>query len=276
MVKKLFKYEWISARRFIVPLSLVVIGLAVVGRVMYFFETDEITSDVLSLLVRMSQGLVTTFNVLAIGALFLISQIMLVIRFYRNIVGQEGYLTMTLPVTPGTHILVKTVFSVLVSLWNVLLVACALLLLGIGTETENTILRGISNFLTGVQQYAGTVNLVFYIIEGAVALIVGFFFQFSLFYACIAVGQQMKKHRVIGAVLSYVAWYIFTQIVGVVFTIFMMIFQEPLAVFLETVILGIPTAFHVVLAVGIVIYGGLAAAFFFLSRFMLTKKLNLE
>ena len=276
MVKKLFKYEWISARRFLVPLSLVVIGLSVIARLMYLFDVESITSEPIALLLGLSQGLATTFNVLAIGALFLISQIMLVVRFYRNIVGQEGYLTLTLPVTPGTHVLVKTVFSVLVSLWNVILTMCALLLLGIGTETENDILLGIAQGFDFLTENAGGVNVAFYLLEALLLVVVFFFFQFSLFYACIAVGQQMKKHRVLGALLSYAAWYIFKQILGVVTIVSVTIFSEPLERFLETILLHFDVWMHIGFAVVIVVYAALSVAFFLVSRFMLTKKLNLE
>ena len=276
MVKKLFKYEWISARRFLVPLSLVVIGLSVIARLMYLFDVESITSEPIALLLGLSQGLATTFNVLAIGALFLISQIMLVVRFYRNIVGQEGYLTLTLPVTPGTHVLVKTVFSVLVSLWNVILTVCALLLLGIGTETENDILLGIAQGFDFLTENAGGVNVAFYLLEALLLVVVFFFFQFSLFYACIAVGQQMKKHRVLGALLSYAAWYIFKQILGVVTIVSVTIFSEPLERFLETILLHFDVWMHIGFAVVIVVYAALSVAFFLVSRFMLTKKLNLE
>ena len=276
MVKKLFKYEWISARRFLVPLSLVVIGLSVIARLMYLFDIESITSEPIALLLGLSQGLATTFNVLAIGALFLISQIMLVVRFYRNIVGQEGYLTLTLPVTPGMHVLVKTVFSVLVSLWNVILTVCALLLLGIGTETENDILLGIAQGFDFLTENAGGVNVAFYLLEALLLVVVFFFFQFSLFYACIAVGQQMKKHRVLGALLSYAAWYIFKQILGVVTIVSVTIFSEPLERFLETILLHFDVWMHIGFAVVIVVYAALSVAFFLVSRFMLTKKLNLE
>ena len=276
MVKKLFKYEWISARRFLVPLSLVLIGLAVVGRLTYLIDAETISVKALSLLVGLAQGLVTTFNVLAIGALFLISQIMLVVRFYRNIVGQEGYLTMTLPVTPGTHIFVKTVFSVLVSVWNVLLSVCSLCILGIGTEVENDILAGISQITDVVIEKAGTVNFALYIAELVLLGVVALFFQFSLFYACIAVGQQMKKHRVLGALLSYAVWYVFTQIISVITTVVVMIFEEQLDAFLDVIALNPVPWLHGILVVLIVFNAALALVFYLVSRFMLTKKLNLE
>ena len=46
MVKKLFKYEWISARRFLVPLSLVLIGLSVAYDIVAFlagFDRPAVT-----------------------------------------------------------------------------------------------------------------------------------------------------------------------------------------------------------------------------------------
>lgn len=276
MVKKLFKYEWISARRFLVPLSLVLIGLSVLGRLTFLIDAETISAKALSLLVGLAQGLITTFNVLAIGALFLISQIMLIVRFYRNIVGQEGYLTLTLPVTPGTHIFVKTVFSVLVSIWNVFLSMCSLFVLGIGTEVENDILAGLSQISDVVIQKAGTVNFAFYIVELVLALVAVFFFQFSLFYACISIGQQMKKHRVLGALLSYAAWYVFTQILGVIVTVLLMIFEDQLDAFLDVIALNPVPWLHGILVVLIVFQAALALVFFLVSRFMLTKKLNLE
>ncbi len=276
MVKKLFKYEWISGRRFIVPLSLVVLGLAVLGRLVYLFDPSEISFVPLSIVLSLSQGLVSFFNVLGVGALFIVSEIMLIIRFYRNIVGQEGYLTMTLPVTPGTHVLVKTVFSVIVSLWNVIVSVCALLILGIGTDVEMEILNELYYAASSIIERLGAVNFAFYIVEGFIALVALFFFQFSLLYACISVGQLLKKHRVLGAVLAYIAWYLFTQILGLIFTFSMFFLEGPIETLFDIIVQGPAFWLHASIVFFILLYAALSLAFFAISRHMLTKKLNLE
>ena len=112
--------------------------------------------------------------------------------------------------------------------------------------------------------------------SGFIALVALFFFQFSLLYACISVGQLLKKHRVLGAVLAYIAWYLFTQILGLIFTFSMFFLEGPIETLFDIIVQGPAFWLHASIVFFILLYAALSLAFFAISRHMLTKKLNLE
>ena len=98
MLGKLIKHEFRATARLMLPLFLVVILLSCFMR---------LTASVLALgdgrsfVLRLLSGLFSTGFVLSIFASLIFSVVMMVSRFYKNLMTDEGYLMFTLPV--GVH-----------------------------------------------------------------------------------------------------------------------------------------------------------------------------
>ena len=125
MVKKLFKHEFLAYFRILIPMHLILVILAFFGRIFQFAENE-------SIFYALGFWAAITIYALATVALFMITQIFSIVRFYKNMFTGEGYLTLTLPVTASQHIWVKVSVAVLVQLINVVIFALSMLLLTAG------------------------------------------------------------------------------------------------------------------------------------------------
>ena len=99
-----------------------------------------------------------------------------------------------------------------------------------------------------------------------------------LYYTCITIGQTAKKNRIIMAVAAYFVYYAATQAIA---TVFMIIFTvlgisgvfDGIEMWLES---NIILATHIYFAFALLVSAALATAFWFVTKNIMTKKLNLE
>ena len=85
MLTKLLKYEFLSTGRIFLPLYLTLVG---VSAILKLFITIERSID----LMIVPQVLFTLLYVVLIVAVFALVYILACMRFYRNLLGDEGYL----------------------------------------------------------------------------------------------------------------------------------------------------------------------------------------
>ena len=91
MVKKLFKHEIKAYLRIMIPVYVCLLAVALLGRVIQFFEADTFIYSFVN-------GSSIFVYVVAIIACFGFSSVFSIVRFYKNLFTDEGYLTFTLPV----------------------------------------------------------------------------------------------------------------------------------------------------------------------------------
>ena len=104
MLGKLIKYDLKSMNRFLIILHAFLLLIAVLLRV-FVTSRIQLQTDEGSLLFAFA----ILAYVLAITGIAFGTAIVIAVRFYKNLFSDEGYLTWTLPVTPGTHLLAKTI-----------------------------------------------------------------------------------------------------------------------------------------------------------------------
>ena len=109
------------------------------------------------------------------------------------------------------------------------------------------------------------INLTTHTIYTVINMIMESFHRPLLFFACIAIGQQWKEHRIIGAILAYMGISIASQIINtiaIVATGFGQLLDDyPVNGYLiYTFIFGLVTT----------------VGFFLITDYLLSKKLNLE
>ncbi len=269
MVKKLLKYEFISYLRTLVPMYIIMLAVGLVTRFIQLFENDHFTynivfgSSVLALVVSILVCLVMT-------------AIVSIVRFYKNLYSSEGYLSFTLPVTSGQHIFTKLVMSITFTLIGVVVafVSGAIATMG---EVFVEVMKAAFYILKMAYKIAGT-NVTFYIIEIVLMLLVALICGYLLYYGCITIGQTAKKNRIFKAFLAYFIYYLISQVIGTVFGIIGMFFGEMGVVGRITSIIEqnpIPSL-HVIFVSCIAVYALLSVIYYFVIRYIMNRKLNLE
>ena len=269
MVRNLFKHEAKAYLHTLVPMNIILLCVALFTRIIWIFESDT-----------------TIFNIIGGSSIFALCVAMLVsivmsyafaiTRFYKNLFTQEGYLTMSLPVSPAQHISAKLVCAVGFNILTLIAVALAA-----GVAMAGDVFVEFTRMIVYMlDKYISVFGAdgVFWIIEVLISLIISLIAQFLLYYACICIGQLTKKNRVLAAFGAYLGYYFITQILGTVFMIVMSVimntrFMEDIV---EFVLNHIELTLHIAI-IGSAVFGLLLAAlYYFIVHRIMSRKLNLE
>lgn len=207
MFAKLLKHEWKASAGLLSVLSLAVLGvgilLAVLLRVITVWES-KIPSGMWEPIWVLIGG-----AALAIIAYVIGSQLILLIRFYKNKFTDEGYLTFTLPVT-SHQILLSSLLNFLI--WTLITTAVAagtvLMALSVGTAKEGLFNRELwdSGILYLLRQMYTVENGVSYGILSVVSIVISGVSGVMVMVTAITLGAVVaKKHKVLAAFGFYYA-----------------------------------------------------------------------
>lgn len=263
MLGKLLKYEIKSTARVLIPMYIAVLLFGLINRFINPFDAVEVSNSFTI------QNLLKVFTMILyvgmiIGTLVMTFIIMLQ-RFYKNLLGDEGYLMFTLPVKPWQHVASKLLVSMMWMILSFLTVICSILIIA---QVKN-LFGELYNAFNIVRDYAGITGLLLIIIVP----LIGMIYSIITIYDAMAVGHLFSKHRILSSFGAYIVFYMISQ---VSFGLFMLVYAttnvnlmsnntapEPSQI--TPFVIGI-TCVYLVLAVG----------HFIVANTILKKKLNLE
>ena len=192
MFGKLIKYELRYLLRIFIPMWIAVLAMCGLARVAAWnlVNTSEIVLTIVFLAVYM-----------AFLAVFVVTEVVIVVRFYKGMYGDEGYLMFTLPVTNGQLLHSKALSATLVSMGTMVVASlCGGILLSYPEIREVfSLMLAEADVMFGFNGLQIAL-LVFWII---VAAIVGAMSGVYAVYLAISIGQLWRKHPIIGAILAY-------------------------------------------------------------------------
>ena len=272
MVKKLFKHEMLAYLRVVIPVQIILLGVAVLGRIIQFFETDTTAY-------RIINGSSIFAFCVAIVVTLMMTAIFAIVRFYRHLFTGEGYLSFTLPVTPAQHLLVKLLTPTMFVIVNILVSVVAVCIITAG-DVLVEVLRAADYLWNAViaDLKENAYHLWLYVAEGLLVLLAAAMASVLFYYLCIAIGQLFKKNRVLAAVGVYFGFYVVTQVLSTVGMILIAVFSEsPLLQALVKYVEKHPFAtVHTVMCALLVLCVALGAVYFLVTRRIITRRLNLE
>ena len=199
---KLLKYEWKACARACLPLYGAIILVALINHLLYSEAVPE-------LLFGIPAAIMSMLYVVIFAAVFVATAVILVQRFYKSLLGGEGYLMFTLPVESWKIVLAKALAAVLMIHISLIV---GIFSIGI-LAGELTFLKAVPKFLAecfnliiaGFKEDAGmTVHVILFFLEGLLAMIAAWFATVYHFYLAMALGQLAGNHRVAFSVLAYV------------------------------------------------------------------------
>ena len=269
MVRKLFKHEIFYYLRSLLPVYIVLGGIALAGRLIACFEADTVSYSIL-------RGSSIVALVIAIVATLCLTYVFIITRYYKNMFTGEGYLTLTLPVTATNHLFVKIVTAVLIYMASGLFCVLSVCLFAAG-KWLNEILQGAAKIWNYGVEMVGS-HLVFYVLEWIPIILIVITSEILLIYMCISLGQLFNKNRILAAVGVYFVLYIIGQIISTIISIiFSVSTMTRIDKWFEIIASWkAETVFHVVSGVAFVWFLLIGCIYFGVSQFVLTKKLNLE
>ncbi|MGI6182275.1 MAG: hypothetical protein ACOYIE_09400 [Agathobaculum sp.] len=267
---KLLKYEWKACARICLPLYGGVLLLSLINNLMMAEPAQQLLYGIPTMLVSMLY-----FGVMV--AVLVVTTVILIQRFYKSLLGDEGYLMFTLPVTVSQHIWSKALVALVMSVLSMLAAVLSISLMagGLGEMFEWI----AAFFKSFVSAFTTDVNTVLYTLEGILWLLLLGVSGVLFIYLCMALGHLAKKHRVLMAVVWY--FVLTTAMQFVLMLVLMGAGNLPFDTFWVAVtdfLRGIgPTAsIHLGMVVLCVVTAAAGTAFFAGTRFILKNRLNLE
>lgn len=183
MLGKLLKYEIRAVGRIMLPLYAALLILSVVfGAVMASDQNMDMYKTIIAFTTLL---LVLVFTIVAIMTL-----VMIVKRFNKNIYGSEGYLTLTVPASIATHIWNKTISALIWFFFSEIAGVFALVFMMVpvmGVENVGTafeMIRKVKVDITPLDVVSIIIMAV--VITGSLALRI---------YASISVGHLVSRDR---------------------------------------------------------------------------------
>lgn len=209
MLGKLIKHEFRATARLMLPLFLVVLLLSVSARVLY---SDILLAIKAEKFYSILGTLITIAFVIALVIVTVFSVVLMVSRFYRNLMTDEGYLMFTLPA--GVHRILwsKLIVSAVWFLTTFAIDALAIFIaVSEGGELRN-LFDALREFLSQLDTYYA-LNGAAFVLELLMLALLALLVTCLNFYAPIAIGHSFANHKTLLSVVFYFAISAFWQTV---------------------------------------------------------------
>jgi hypothetical protein len=198
MLSKLFKYEFKATTRIFLPMYAVLLVMSVVARLFYTGGFTDSTPVVL----------ITMLMVMLFTAVWVVTLVIILRRFWTNLLGREGYLMNVLPVDPWQHVFTKMITSTVWCIVGIIVSAAAfcIMLFGIpqlSLVSLDQLFGWIPQFWNAVVDYGVAGGCVLLIVQVVVIFLLSLFAANLSYYAAMAIGQLVNKHRVWASIGAY-------------------------------------------------------------------------
>lgn len=231
MLAKLIKHDFKALSRILLPTQLAVFGATIIGSLCVNFNLrsgyTSISGSAGLQLLRIVTGFLTFIMVMGIIAAGILTLVIIVHRFYTNFMGDEGYLTFTLPVTTTQLLWAKLISAFL---WTTISAAvifvCVNLFMMFGLASKGFINADYFDFMgTAFRYFTRNFNgsVLILILEALSLIIVGTAFNIIEIYLALVLGGTVtKKHKLLAGIGFYFA---INFVLGVLFSVGQFIFM---------------------------------------------------
>ena len=260
----LVKHEMKAVGRRLLPFygALIVVTIFF-GLASFGIGTEGMFGEILS-------GLTGMLYCIMVFGVIVYTAIVLIQRFYSNLLGNEGYLHFTLPVSTNAHIANKVVSAGVWVMLSLIAAGISVLILLLCAVTPPELLGELKVVLSEINDYAGGFKIVIAILEVLVLAFLAFGETAVKVYAAISVGHLLENHRALGAIGSYVGFCIIECIVaGIMDKVFPMyeFFNMDISAF---------AIFQLEILGTFLVTALLMAIYWFISHRILDRRLNLQ
>lgn len=207
MLTKLLKYEWKTTARILLPVGGGVLAFTIVTGLANAVLNSQQNLPQLIEFLQAALNLIDALALVFVGGACVFVNVQ---RFYK-LLGEQGYLMLSLPVPTWKHITAKLICS---CAWSVAGVAYLILCAGI---LDNSLVNITVNLGDGVELFGptGLVTAVMAILI-LLALLAGTYLEFYL--AC-AIGGQFGQQRLLASIIAYFVLGFVEQIISVVWVV---------------------------------------------------------
>lgn len=193
------KYEIKATGRTLIPLYIALIAFAAINKI--FIGTGFADK------IQGFGGIAFVLSILAYGftmaAVFIVTFFVIIQRFYKNLLGDEGYLMNTLPVTTITNITSKISIA---TFWNIVSGFVALISIIIMAFEPVAFGKFFDELFRGFSEASKEFGIQIYIIvlEVIIAVLVQLIKSITMIFASISIGHLFSKHRILSSFGAFI------------------------------------------------------------------------
>jgi hypothetical protein len=260
MLGKLMKYELMAMGRVFLPMYAALLIVSIVNNLLVNFATT--TPAVIGIV---GSGLL-------IAGISVITLVLTLQRFSNNLLSNEGYLMMTLPVSTDRLILSKMFVAAIWGVASFLVIMLSVMLMAMSSIDFLSVANVIRRFfeMLAIQPFHYSV----YAIEAVVGVVLATFGGILMLYTCMSLSMLVNKRR---GLFTFGAFVVISTALQIMATILVTVSSSLNLV--ELLRIGDMSQFgqsqFVILTV-LVLEAVLCAGFYFTTRFMLKNRLNLQ
>lgn len=209
MLGKVLKYDLKSMGKSLFPLYA---GLVVLALVLKFigFITDSVSSFSITAFSFIYNIMFIFFIILVVGGLFY-TFFVSIMRYYKNLYSDEGYLTHTLPVNVGSLLLSKVIASLIFIVLSVIISFISIMLVLGFNDVFNILKDGLEFFSLCSGMNVGTI-----VIWAIFFLLLSYICYILMVYAGISLGNMHSKNKITFSIVYTAVIYYVTQMLGVI------------------------------------------------------------
>lgn len=207
MLGKLLKHEFRASGRIMLPVMGILLLLTVLANLSIRFAENFRTGFVQALF-----GLIIAAFFLMIFAAMIIALVLMINRFYRNFLKDEGYLMHTLPVSVHGLVWSKVIVSFAILIITGIVVVCVMMftvfnLAGIAAADIANGLMPLNEFIAEIAETTGLTkgNIWLFAIEILFLFAVSGVSSCLMIYASMAIGHSASNKKVMYSIIAFVA-----------------------------------------------------------------------
>lgn len=211
MLAKLYKYEFKQTSLYSIAIMAVTIFAALASRILGEFHNRFSPTSNLNFLGTIAQ----VIQIMLIPVIFFTSAVLfllMVTRFYQNLLTDQGYLTNTLPVHSWQHILVKSTTATAWTIASLLVSGVATLIVLPAFGDVSYMYRSVKEALANFPIIVNTPTSVI-LIQIFIMAVLSIISSFLTFYLAIMLGHQWGEHPIIGTMLALMGIRVATSII---------------------------------------------------------------
>lgn len=261
MLGKLLKYEFKASSRILIPLYFILLLTAGINRVILLFDIFDGPLTVIPMIMK-------TLFILSVITILISTFLLMIYRFYKNLLSDEGYLMFTLPTKTHQLIISKFLATLIWTIVSVIVIVCSIGLAFCTPENIKLVINSVKEYFYQLGIITGD-NAIVTIIMLILLCFMALTTYVLLIYASIAIGQLFSRNKIVGAFVSYIGINTIMQLVLLLVLAMTNVFR--------LIIMNNVNKIPVRLLLIIIVYQCIVSTIFFIAtNKIFQKKLNLE
>jgi len=259
MLRKLMKYEFMATGRVFLPLFAALLLLSLINRLLAYLPVEA--PQVIGMVV----------SVILMVGIMVIALVLTLQRFRRNLLSTEGYLMNTLPVSTDKLILSKMFVATIWAVASAIVVALSIMLMAMTSFSFNDLSRVFKPLGEVFSTYP--LESLIVTIEVLLGIVLVLFAGILLLYACMSLSMLVNKRR---GLFTFGAFVVFITVIQTVLAVAISIIAVMNFASVDISQISTFGVLQTVILFWLALEAAVCAVFYFITRYMLRRRLNLQ